>query len=78
METSKDVIIRMENHINALNILLLPSDYIQRVSLSEVTPIQLSIVKMNEEYDSEVGNDSDSSYDDMMKGFGAVSGAKSE
>ena len=34
LEGAKDVVIRMENHINALNILLLPSEYVKRVIFS--------------------------------------------
>ena len=36
------------------------------------------MVNMNEEFDSNMGNDSDSSYDDMLKDFGAVSVTKQE
>jgi len=60
VENSRDLIIQMENHINTLNTLLLPSEYIQSDRGSTLNP-------------SSNPDDSDSSYDDMLKDFGSVS-----
>lgn len=57
LENSRELVVRMENHVNMLNTLLLPHEYIQRVSSQTVTNL----------------SDSDSSYDDMLKDYGAAS-----
>lgn len=61
LEACQDLTIRLEAHVNSLNILLLPNECI--------------VLNFNE-YASDKNSDSDSSYDDMIKDYGAVAQPK--
>lgn len=61
LEACQDLTIRLEGHVNSLNVLLLPNECIA--------------LNFNE-YASDKNSDSDSSYDDMIKDYGAVAQPK--
>lgn len=64
LENSNELIIRMENHINMLNTLLLPQEYVRKVN----DPL---LVETPNFYGLNVNGDSDSSDDDMLADYDA-------
>ena len=66
VENGQSLIIRMENHINSLNNLLLPHEFVQRI-------VEPEAFEMPNFYGSEFKHNSDSSDDDMMADYGSVS-----
>ena len=69
VENSQSLIIRMENHINSLNKLLLPHEFVQRI-------VEPEALEMPNFYGSDFKHNSDSSDDDMMADYGSVSISK--
>jgi len=67
IQNSHSLLFRMENHINMLNTLLLPHDFVK--VLVEPTGIQIQKFSSPEKNIS----DSDSSSDDMLGDYGAIS-----
>ena len=65
VENSQSLIIRMENHINLLNKLLLPHEFVQRI-------VEPEAIEMPNFYGSDFKHNSDSSDDDMMADYGSV------
>lgn len=65
----------MENHINSLSVMLIPPEDIQRVKIICVIQ-QISDFKTDNDIDGVCDSDSDSSYDDMLKDYGAASASK--
>ena len=65
VENSQSLIIRMENHINSLNKLLLPHEFVQRI-------VEPEALEMPNFYGSNFKHNSNSSDDNMMADYRSV------